>query len=112
MKKALYIIATVLFFASCGVGTYSVSSGKEDTASIGFISGDKYPISVDVDGTVYNIETVKTKAYRSGRMIKQTALNAVPASPGKHVVTVRKNGKTVYSKTIFISSGETKIISL
>jgi hypothetical protein len=33
-------------------------------------------------------------------------------TPGKHDVTVKKGGETVYAKTIFVSVGEHKIVEL
>jgi hypothetical protein len=55
---------------------------------------------------------VKQKAYKSGRNIKQTALNTIKIGPGQHEVKVAINGADVFSKKIFLSTGEHKIIEL
>lgn len=97
---------------SCGVGTYSVQSGVEDAAFISFTDEEKQEIVVSVDNNTYNIETVKQKAYKSGRDIKQTALNTIRLTPGQHTISVTLAGEQVYSHKVFLSAGETKIIEL
>jgi hypothetical protein len=55
---------------------------------------------------------VKQKAYKSGRNIKQTALNTIKIGQGQHEVKVVMNGTDVFSKKLFLSTGEHKIIEL
>ncbi len=97
---------------SCGVGSYSISSGKADEGTLSFVSESKTPITVTVDGTAYDIHTVKTKAWRKDRNIRQTALNTIVTTPGTHDVVVKISGKEVYSKKVFISAQEHKVIEL
>ena len=113
MKKILFAIISLFLFCGCGVGTYSLSSGKADVAELSFIDATEYAIVVDIDETnKYEISTIKEKAYKSGRDIKNTALNTLKLTPGKHLVKVSVAGKSVYSKQIFVSAGEHKIIEL
>jgi uncharacterized protein YxeA len=113
MKKILIAIVSMLFLSSCGVGTYSISSGKADMSELSFVDTESYNIDVVVDKTQeYGVSTVKEKAYKPGRNIKYTALNTISLSPGKHQIEVRVNGKVVYSQLIFVSTGEHKIIEL
>ena len=112
MKKIFVFAAILTMLASCGVGTYSVQSGVADTAFISFTDDEKQEIVVVVDNNTYNIETVKQKAYKSGRDIKQTALNTIKLTPGQHTISVTLNGNEVYSHKVFLSAGETKIIEL
>ena len=112
MKKIFVIAAFIMTLASCGVGTYSVQSGVEDAAFISFTDDVKQVILVSVDNNTYTVETVKQKAYKSGRNIKQTALNTIKLTPGQHVVSVTLNGNQIYSHKVFLSTGETKIIEL
>ena len=102
----------MILMTSCGVGTYSVQSGVEDAAFISFTDDTKQEIVVIVDNKTYNVETVKQKAYKSGRDIKQTALNSIKLTPGQHTISVSLNGEKIYSHKVFISTGETKIIEL
>ena len=112
MKKLSVIAAFIMTLTSCGVGTYSVQSGVEDAAFISFTDDEKQEIVVRVDNNTYSVETVKQKAYKSGRNIKQTAQNAIKVTPGQHTVSVTLNGNEVYSHKVFLSTGETKIIEL
>ena len=112
MKKLFVFAAFTILMTSCGVGTYSVQSGVEDAAFISFTDDTKQEIVVIVDNKTYNVETVKQKAYKSGRDIKQTALNSIKLTPGQHTISVSLNGEKIYSRKVFISTGETKIIEL
>ena len=112
MKKLFVIAAFIMTLTSCGVGTYSVQSGVEDAAFISFTNDVKQAIVVNIDNNAYTVETVKQKAYKSGRNIKQTALNTIKLTPGQHVVSVTLNGNQIYSHKVFLSTGETKIIEL
>ena len=112
MKK-LFVYATVIItLTGCGVGTYSVQSGVEDAAFISFTDDVQQVIVVNVDDNTYSVETVKQKAYKSGRNIKQTALNTIKLTPGQHTISVTLNGNEIYSHKVFLSTGETKIIEL
>ena len=113
MQKTLIIAAFTLLLTGCGVGNYSVQSGVEDAAYISFTDDVKQDITVTVDDRTYHIKTVRQKAYKSGRNIRQTALNTIKTTPGEHVVKVSGNGAVQeFDKKIFLSSGEHKIIGL
>ena len=112
MKKLMIIAAFTMLLTGCGVGSYSVQSGVEDAAFISFTDNVKQDITVTVDAQTYTIKTVKQKAYKSGRNIKQTALNTIKTGPGQHEVKVVMNGTDVFSKKLFLSTGEHKIIEL
>ena len=113
MKKIIFAIVSLVLLSSCGVGTYSLSSGKADTALLSFVDASSYNIDVEVDDSnLYKIATIKEKAYKSGRNIKNTTLNAVTLTPGKDQVKVIVADKLVYSKYIFVSAGEHKVIEL
>ena len=113
MKKLILALLSLVVCAGCGVGTYSVSSGKDDSAEISFVDNEAYNLTVKLDqGDYYDITTIKEKAYKSGRNIKKTATNIIKTSTGKHFIEVFANGQCVYSKWIFVSAGEHKIIEL
>lgn len=115
MKKI--IIATLCLFVttlfnSCGVGNYTVTSGVEDKASVCFSASSSYDIDVTIDGQHYNTTTVKDIAHKTRRNIKETAKCAIQTTPGRHIVEVKRNGQTIYSKEVMLSTGDTKIIEL
>ena len=112
MKKLMMIAAFTMLLTGCGVGTYSVQSGVEDAAFISFTDDMKQDITVIVDGQTYLLQSVKQKAYKSGRNIKQTALNTVKTTSGQHEVKVMIDGNEVFAKKLLLSSGEHKILEL
>ena len=112
MENVILIAALTILLTGCGVGTYSIHSGVEDAAYISFADDVKQTITVTVDDATYDMQTVKHKAYKSGRDIKQTALNTIKVDPGQHNVTVSLDGNLIYSHKVFLSTGETKIIEL
>ena len=113
MKKILFAVISLFLICGCGVGTYSLSSGKADVAELSFVANEAYGIVVEIDNSnKYELSTIKEKAYKSGRDIKNTALNTVKLVPGKHLVKVSVADKSVYTQHIFVSAGEHKIIEL
>lgn len=112
MKKIFVIALMTLFLSSCGLGTYSYSSGLENKCGLSFVADDETPLTVTVDDQNYNINAVKLKKYKTNRKIKQTTENTITLEPGQHDVKVVMNGNEVFSKKIFVSGNETKIIEL
>ncbi len=112
MKRIILLLITAIVVYGCGVGTYTVSSGKEDVASLSFTATATTPLVVVVDDTEYSVNAVKQKAYKADRKIKATAYNTITITPGKHNVRVLSNGQEVYNKTLFISTSEHRIIDL
>ena len=112
MKKVLLIALLSVFMASCGVGSYTVTTGLADEASISFVANDNQEIVVTIDGQQYNVETVELKDYRKDRSIKRTVENTIGVTPGTHEVKVTLDGKEIYTHKVFVSTGESKIIKL
>lgn len=114
MKKiiALFCIIGTLFFVSCSVGSQSVSSGMADEGYVWFVSSSEKNITVDIDGTTYQTKTVKEKEWQKRRDIKATTKGMITVTPGQHDVKVLENGEEVYSKKLFISATETKMVKL
>lgn len=114
MKKIIMILfaAITLSLTSCGVGNYSVVSGNADKASVCFVSTEKFDITVDIDGTTYEVKTIKDKQYKSRRNIKKTAQEGITLSPGRHKVIINKDGVEIYNQEIFVSNTEVKVIEL
>lgn len=101
-----------LLLCSCGVGSYSVSSGKADEGMLSFVSAAKTPVTVKVDDNSYNVYTVKAKAWRKDRNIKKTAQNTIYLTPGQHDVAVLSGDNEIYHKKLFISTQEHKVVEL
>jgi archaellum component FlaG (FlaF/FlaG flagellin family) len=112
MKKFFIALIGAVLLTGCGAGSYSVASGKADEGMLSFVSADKTPITVRVDGNSYDMFTVKTKAWRKDRNIKATALNTIYLAPGQHDITVVIDGQEVHQQKIFVSAQEHKVIEL
>ena len=112
MKKIFAVLSVALMLTGCGVGLYTVSSGRADEGMISFVSDSETPIAVLIDQNAYVVYTVKTKAWHKDRNIKKTARNTIYLAPGQHQVIVAKDGKEVCNKEVFISAQEHKVIEL
>lgn len=113
MKKLIIAIIVLLACTSCGVGTYSVSSGKADEAALSFAARHNDPIVVMVDQTRYEVNAVKTKEWKADMKIKKTAKNTLYTAPGQHQVRVLANdGNEIFNKTLILSTGEHRIENL
>lgn len=112
MRKFILTLLSAAALTACGVGTYSISSGKADEACLSFADAEGAAVTVSIDGTDYQVSAVKEKAWRKDRNIKATAGNTLYLSPGKHDVEVYRGTEKVLSKTVFISAGEHKVITL
>lgn len=112
MKRILLIALIGVFMTSCGVGSYTMTSGLADESSVTFVADDRYEITVTIDDKQYDVETVKLKDYRKDRSIKRTVANSITITPGTHKVGVVLDGEVVYTQDIFVTTGESKIIEL
>lgn len=112
MKHIYTILALIFLLSGCGVGSYTISSGLSDEGAVVFTAAREYPIEVSVDGNLYSVNTVKSKAYKNDRRIRQTSENMVKVATGQHRIEVRHSGEVLYSRIVFISAGESKVIGL
>lgn len=114
MKKLLILLAATVLFASCGVGSYTVVTGKADQAELSVAAPSSKPIKIVVDQKDnYQVSTVKTKDWMKDRKIKKTVQNTITLTPGKHAVKIfSENGTELYSKTLYLGTNEHKVIEL
>jgi len=112
MKRILVLAATAILLAGCGVGNYSVSSGKTDAAELSVTAPEKYAVKVCVDDNTYDIETVKASGFKTKRDIKKTAKNTIRIEPGTHEIKIYQGDNQVYTKKHVFSNDEHKVIEL
>lgn len=116
MKKFLFCTLTLflsMLVTSCKTGSYSLSSGLPDQATLSVVFHDKMPIFIEIDGVKQEINTIKQQAWKKNRDIKATAKNAVIISTGRHKIVIYTTQNTeLYRHEIFVSAGEHKIIEL
>ena len=114
MKKNILfaLLAITCFLVGCKTSfPVAQQTGKEDMAYLVFVgprqtygNGSKL-VQVDVDGTKFDAKVVKPKtANRKGTQYG--------VATGNRQITVKFNGETIYSKRLFLSSQETKVINL
>lgn len=112
MKRVLLVLFASLLLTGCGVGSYSVSSGKADEAELSFTSNWKEDLTVVVDNNTFNVQSVRQKDFKAERKLRKTVNNTIKITPGQHDLKVYMKGMEVYSKKIFVSAQEHKIIEL
>ena len=114
MKARVFIMLMAIagLIGSCKSNfTVAQQIGQEDMAYLVFVgprqtygNGSKL-VQVDVDGNKFDAKVVKPKtANRKGTQYG--------VATGRKNVTVRFEGQTIYQKQLFLSSQETKIITL
>lgn len=112
MKKTLLILCALATFAlwSCKAN-YPVAqeSGKEDVAYLLFVS-TRNAANKDVDVTVDNATTFKARTVKSKKSNRRGTQYSVQT--GKRRVKVLYGGAVLYDKFVFLSSQETKVITL
>ena len=104
-----FAIGAIMAFCACGSYPVAQQTGKEDTAYLLFVSPDQYAgekVDVTLDGTEPFVAKV-VKEKKSKRKGKAYAVRT-----GRRKIAVRHDGTLLYNKKIFISSQETKVISL
>lgn len=111
MKKILSILVLLLALAGCHRLPIETTGGKEDVGYVMFISesgktlGEELTVVVD-DNTTFTANAVAAnKAKLRGNLYGL-------ATGSRKVVVKDAKGNVLYSKTLFISSQETKQISL
>lgn len=106
--KLLFFLGFVAMLVACK-GPVEMQSGREDMAYLVFTSPSVYwnkVVDVSIDGgTTFEAKVVKTK--RSNYWGRQYGI-----ATGRRKLKVSYKGETIYQKEIFVSSQETKVITL
>lgn len=109
MKKTIFLYCFFICLLYGCKAPVEMQSGREDIAYLVFTSPKTYwnkKVDVSIDNqTVFSAKVVKTK--RSNYWGRQYGI-----ATGRRNLKVSYNGKIIYQKEIFISSQETKIITL
>lgn len=107
--RILASIIAVILLVGCRSYPVAQQSGKEDMAYLLFVSSDKYKnktVNVKLDdNTTFEAKAVATKkAKRKGIVYG--------VSTGRRTIIVTSSGNTIYEKELFLSTLETKQITL
>lgn len=108
--KLLFVVGLVLLLCGCKAHSpVAQQSGKEDVAYLLFVSQKEYAnkyvtVSLD-DKNTFEAKVVKAKdSNRKG--------TSYAISTGRKKINVDYKGTSLYNKEIFVSTQETKIITL
>ena len=109
--KLLFALGLILLLSGCRAN-YPVAqqSGKDDVAYLIFVSHKEYAkkkvtATLDDGEKVFEAKTVKAKdSYRKG--------TSYAIATGRRRINVEYRGISIYNKEIFVSTQETKIITL
>jgi len=110
MKKLLYVFAMVIAVGVIACkGVKTLSNGLDNNSYLSFIKTTaNYPNGVEV--TVDDKNTFTAKVNKP--QFKPSRDNVYSLAPGRHTVSVKSDGALIYKQEIFISTQETKIITL
>lgn len=109
MKQLTYITFLFFIFLTSCTGVKTVTKGLENQAYIEIIgTPSKYNGGVDVIVD----KDLEFKAQVNKGTSARPKGNVYAISTGKHTITVKYQGKILYSKQVFVSSQETKQITL
>lgn len=99
MKKLLPVVLFV-FLAGCSMTTVEGVKTGQDTSTMQITSEELKGIQVQVDnGPAFRLSDMTSK---SSGTVEWTV------TPGKHIVTVWKNGTMQFRRQIFLGNGLTK----
>jgi len=110
MKKLLYVTAILLtvFVIGCK-GVKTLSGGEDNISFLSFIyNTHSYPEGVDV--TIDDKTTFVAKVNKP--QFKPSRDNVYSIAPGRHTLSVKNDGTIIYKQEIFLSTQETKQITL
>jgi|TARA_B100001094_G_scaffold327697_1_gene386467 hypothetical protein len=109
MKKILILIFSVTALSSCDV-TRTTVSGIENQAYLIFMAPftQDYPDGVEV--IIDKTTNFDAKVHKNISRVRNLLKYGI--STGKHEIKVIKDGEILYSKSVFLSPGQTKKIVL
>jgi hypothetical protein len=106
--RITFLLSICFAFTCCKVGNVASTQGLPDQGLLYFVSASKYsnPVSVTIDDkTMFDAKVNKEKKHT----IKG---ETYAVATGKRHVKVSYNNRLIYDKAIFISTQETKKITL
>jgi len=116
MKKMYRIFLFSFLFASGCTGVKSTISGIENESYLAFYSDNIDIINSKIDVVIDNNNPFSVEVNKMRRNTtnfeKRPKGKVYSIKPGKSYIKISQNGKLIYSKKLFVSNQETKIIKL
>ena len=119
ISKTFTTIICLFIFSSCA--TYSVVSTNTIDETIIFIQGDRDSLlglkiqagSFGIDSVERsNIQKDKHQSSNLNNNTSRMSLIKVPVEPGMTNLRIYRNGKTIYSKELYLGSGQIRKIEI
>jgi hypothetical protein len=98
--KTLIIIVLLILTSACSYNTYNSGQGSAEPVSYLYFSGDITGAQVSIDDSPAFAVT------------KTGIKNLYKVTPGKHMITVTKNGSTVVKRSVLLGDGHEKEIHI
>ena len=115
MKKLAFFLACLMLMcvSACKTGNFAASSGQDDIAYIWLVSSTDNFADKNMTVKVDDSTTFTMKVQRAKQDTERHNGSVHAIMPGaRHIEVIDGNGKVVYSKEIFVSSQQTKMITL
>jgi hypothetical protein len=109
MKKLLILVVGIVFATASCTGIKTVTKGIENESFL-VVFGDAKIYEEGVDVILDNQPSFKAEVSKANNKLPRETKYTIPT--GKHKLEIKFKNKTLYSKTIFTSSQETKTITL
>lgn len=116
MKRIVFLCLIIfsVIFSGC-TGVKSISGGLENESFLSFYSNHIRTVNVDLlqkgKNTTFTADVNRIKR-NSTNFEKRPSGKVYSINPGVHELRITHDGELIYSKKIFISNQETKIIKL
>ena len=103
----VFAIFLCALFSSCMTNARTESHGKEDVAYLQIVSSSYGKVDVVLDGE----HSFRAETNKSG--VRSTSnKHTYKIAPGAHDIEISADGKVIFSKKIFASAGEVKIVEV
>lgn len=118
LKLALISFSMMLMVACTGAPIQQTAVGKSEGAKIIVIADDLVGASVVVGSTGFTVDKEDLTDYKMGvlgaadKAIENMDVLQLPVSPGDVNLTIKKAGVVLFNKTIYISRGQSREITL
>lgn len=116
--KNILIILSLLFLSACGA-SYQQSSGIENTQFIVLVSDSLVGKNISI-GEIknYNITKADLVPYEldvpgaADKPLENSEILKIKVNQGMNKLILKDSGKAVFSKEIYITSGQTRTINI
>lgn len=117
-SRLLIVAVCAILLSGCGAAVQRESTGIQEATGVKLLAEDLTGATIVVDGSTMQVTAADLTAFRFGVLgaadRREEALDRVdlPMSPGSHDLEVRKDGRTLLRREVFISKGQVREVRL